>query len=141
MDVDIYQIPKDLGLSSKQIKNIIIATCNEINLSVLSISYIFVTDDELAKMHGTYLQDDSKTDVITFNLGDEDIEGEIYISKDRAITQSHKYKVRYEEEVIRLVIHGLLHLSGYDDIEEQDRKEMKKIENSLLIKMQQYYKN
>ena len=141
MDVEIHQVPGDLSLSAQQIKNITINTCNELNLSALSITFIFVTDEKLAEMHGTYLQDNSKTDVITFNLGDKDIEGEIYISKDRAFEQAKQYEVSFEEEIIRLVIHGILHLAGYDDIEEQDGKEMKKIENSLLVKMQEYNKD
>jgi rRNA maturation RNase YbeY len=83
-------------------------------------------------MHGEYLNDPSKTDVMTFNLGDDEIEGEIYISYDRAVEQAKENQVDIFNEITRLVIHGLLHLAGYDDNAEADRAVMKKLENELV---------
>ena len=120
MDIEIHQIPKDLKLSLAQLKSIIVNTCRDIDLAPLSISYIFVSDSELAEIHGTFLNDSSATDIITFNLGHNAIEGEIYISAERAGNNAADYNVRLEEEIVRLLIHGILHLAGYDDIEEQD---------------------
>ena len=135
MDVEIHQVPEDLNLSFNQLEKIIRDTCQEISLTVLSISYIFVSDAELAKMHSTFLQDSSVTDVITFNLGEKEIEGEIYISSERAKIQALSFKVAYEAEIIRLMIHGILHLAGYDDIDELNQKKMKVEEDRLVNKM------
>jgi len=99
------------------------------------VSFIFVSDDELAEMHNKYLDDPSKTDVITFNLGDENIEGEIYISAERAADQATQFETTFDEEILRLMIHGLLHLADYDDLNEKDYKKMKKAEDSLLKQM------
>jgi rRNA maturation RNase YbeY len=83
-------------------------------------------------MHKVYLNNPEPTDVITFDLGEESVEGEIYISVDRAKEQSCLYNVALDEEIIRLMIHGLLHLKGFNDIEDEDRKEMKKEEYRLI---------
>ena len=107
---------------------------NEIDLKAQSCAVIFVDDAFLKEMHGRYLSDPTITDVITFDLGDETVEGEIYISTDRAAAQAEQYKTEPEEEIIRLIIHGLLHLKGYDDIDSQDRLEMKAEENRLTEK-------
>lgn len=107
---------------------------DEINLEAKSCAVIFVEDAFLKEMHGHYLSDPTITDVITFDLGEEAVEGEIYISTDRAADQAEQYGTPVEEEIIRLIIHGMLHLKGYDDIYEQDRIEMKKEENRLTEK-------
>ncbi len=132
MEIEIFQPDPAFNLSSKQIIHIVKTTCNEIKLHAKSCHFIFVNDKTLAEMHRQYLNDPSPTDVITFDLGEEQVEGEIYISTDRAQAQAKQYSVSYHEEIIRLIIHGLLHLAGYDDIEESDRIEMKEIENRLV---------
>ncbi len=106
----------------------------EIDLEAQSCAVVFVDDVFLSEMHNRYLSDPSETDVITFNLGEAAVEGEIYISTDRASAQAEQYGTPAEEEIIRLIIHGLLHLKGYDDIDEQERLEMKKEENQLTEK-------
>lgn len=83
-------------------------------------------------MHETYLQDPAFTDVMTFNLGTDDIEGEIYISIDRVKENAELYAVSLKEEICRNIIHGLLHLKGYTDKTAVDRKPMKKLEDQLL---------
>jgi len=134
MEIDIHQLPDKLNLTPKQLVDIVKALAGHINLQADSIACIFVDDEYLADMHGRYLDDPDKTDVITFDLGEQAIQGEIYISYQRAVEQAALFQVTYEAEVIRLIIHGLLHLAGYDDIEEADRIEMKRLENDLLDK-------
>ena len=114
------------------LKLLIDNVCDDIQLDVESIDIIFMSDEMLKKMHEEYLNDPTLTDVITFDLGDEHIEGEIYISLDRAMEQAAIYNVPYFIEITRLIIHGILHLKGYDDISEDDRKKMKEIENQLV---------
>jgi len=132
MEIELFQLDPAFELTEKQITKIIQNTCSEIKLNAKSCVFIFVNDETLAEMHAQYLNDPSPTDVITFNLGDEQVEGEIYISTDRAQAQAKQYNVSYREEIIRLIVHGLLHLVGYDDINETDRVEMKKVENRLV---------
>ncbi len=131
MEIEIFQIDPAFNLSEDQIENIVQNTCNEIGLKAKSCHFIFVDDKTLAGMHGQYLNDPTPTDVITFDLGDEEIEGEIYMSTDRAQAQAKQFNVSYREEITRLIIHGLLHLAGYDDIDEADRVKMKEVEDKL----------
>ena len=107
--------------------------CEEINLSAESIDVIFVDDKTLRDMHKIYLNDDSFTDVMTFNLGDEDaIESEIYISLTRTQEQAIEYQVSLQEEITRLLVHACLHLVGYDDLKTEDQLIMKDRENELV---------
>ncbi len=102
-------------------------------LTCESISIIWVDDEELRNMHIQFLDDPTYTDIMTFNLGDENtLEIELYISVDRAIDHSKKFKVSLLNELSRLLIHGMLHLSGYDDHTEHEQKEMRQRENHYL---------
>ena len=81
-------------------------------------------------------QDPIATDIITFNYSNvlDQIDGEIFISIEDALNNSKKYKVSLSDELVRLVIHGILHLLGYDDLNTSEKKIMKRLENKLLSK-------
>jgi len=99
------------------------------------INVIFVTDDYLRTLHKDYLQDNSYTDVMTFDLSDNrSIEGEIYIAPDRAAIHARKFQVVPEVEIARLIIHGLLHLKGFDDATEAQQEKMRSREDHYLKK-------
>lgn len=107
-----------------------------LNLKVLYINVIFTSDSELKQMHKTYLNENSVTDVITFNLNDNgSVEGEIYISAQRAAIQAKMYHVSFNQEICRLVIHGCLHLAGYSDAKKSDQRVMKHEEDKLTEAM------
>ncbi|TFH01150.1 MAG: rRNA maturation RNase YbeY [Calditrichales bacterium] len=107
--------------------------CSELRLPILSVDLIFVDDDTLRSMHASFLQDETFTDVMTFNLGEADqIEGEIYISPDRAAENAKTYGVSLSNELFRLVIHACLHLAGYDDKSDDLRAVMKEREDYFL---------
>ena len=132
MEIRLHRHKEEWGISYRQIENIILETCRIIDLSASSIDIIFTDDSTISSLHGTYLNDSSPTDVITFDLGDDEIEGEIYISVERAKLQAEEYRVTLKEELTRLIVHGLLHLKGYDDREETDRRIMKEKEDALV---------
>lgn len=99
------------------------------------INIIFVTDDYLKSLHNDYLQDNSYTDVMTFNLSDnQSIEGEIYIAPDRAGIYARQFQIAPEIEIARLIIHGLLHLKGLDDATEAQQAIMRSKEDHYLEK-------
>ncbi len=83
-------------------------------------------------MNREFLQHDYYTDVITFPLEEKPLEGEIYISVDRAREQAAEHNVGVYHEVRRLAIHGTLHLLGHDDATTQEREEMRSLENHFL---------
>jgi probable rRNA maturation factor len=81
-----------------------------------SVSVIFIDSRRTRKINRKYLAHDAITDVISFPLGTEGVlEGEIYINLDLAREQAAEYGVTKSNEITRLVVHGTLHLAGYDD--------------------------
>lgn len=98
------------------------------------VTVILVDDEELLQMNREHLEHDYYTDVITFPLEDDPLEGEIYISVDRAREQAIEYGVGLYEEVERLAIHGALHLAGYDDADDASRTVMRGLEDRYLSK-------
>jgi probable rRNA maturation factor len=98
---------------------------------------IILTDDEtLRKMNLQFLEHDYFTDVIAFsdNKGDV-INGEVYISIETVKMNAINYKVSLNHELLRVVFHGVLHLVGYDDRTDRQKREMSKMEDRWLDKM------
>ena len=98
------------------------------------VRVVFTDDEHLRRLKRQFFGEDSYTDVIAFNLNDshEPIEGEIYISPERALENSQKYHEPYLKELRRLVVHGSLHLLGYDDASPEERARMHTLEDHYL---------
>jgi rRNA maturation RNase YbeY len=98
-----------------------------------NITYAFFNDNELKKLNKQFLNHNVYTDVISFdNSKSQLIEGDIAISTERVKENAKKYNVSFEEELKRVMVHGLLHFLGYNDKTEEERKLMKSKENSKL---------
>lgn len=98
------------------------------------IQYVFCDDDHLNKINKTYLNHDDYTDIITFSTTDNDdiISGEIYISPDRVNENSKVHSVSLKNELSRVMLHGILHLIGYDDHSESEKIRMRSKEDYYL---------
>jgi rRNA maturation RNase YbeY len=109
------------------------------SFEVEEINYILVSDKELLKINQTALNHDYYTDIITFDLSDKKgiIESDIYISIDRVEENANTFDIPFEDEMNRVLSHGLLHLLGYDDKDEASRQIMRGKEDEAL----QQYKN
>ncbi|MGB9771796.1 MAG: rRNA maturation RNase YbeY [Candidatus Kapaibacteriota bacterium] len=102
-----------------------------------SINVVLLTEEEIRKMNKEYLGHDYVTDVISFNLSDgESLFGEVYICLEQAERQAREYSVTFENELIRLAIHGVLHILGFDDDTLEKRNEMHKLEDMFLNKIE-----
>jgi probable rRNA maturation factor len=101
-----------------------------------SITYVFCSDQRLLARNIQYLNHNTLTDIITFDLSEEKgfIEGEIYISIDRVQENSLKFSKTFEDELHRVLIHGVLHLVGYRDKKADEKSEMRKKEDYYLKK-------
>ena len=99
-----------------------------------TVSVLLVSDDEIKEVNKKYLGHDRTTDVVTFPLHEksEPIEGEIYVSLQTTERNSKTYNNSHSNEIIRVVIHGILHLAGYEDSTSESREEMKKKEDFYL---------
>lgn len=101
---------------------------------ISSINFIFTSDNLLLEINKKYLKHNTYTDIITFDQSSKPnkIEADIYISLDRVSFNSIKLKTSFEEELHRVMIHGVLHLLGYKDKTKEEKEEMRKKENHYL---------
>ena len=98
------------------------------------LSIVLLGDDEIRRLNAAYLNRDRPTDVLAFPYAEDgdEVWGEVYVSVDRAREQAEDYGVTREEELARLIIHGVLHLTGYDDQDASSRERMRLRENEYL---------
>jgi rRNA maturation RNase YbeY len=98
------------------------------------LNYIFCSDNHLLKINQDHLNHDYYTDIITFDNSEDPelIEADIYISIDRVTDNSQTLGVSFENELSRVMIHGLLHLFGYGDATEVQKNEMREKENAYI---------
>jgi probable rRNA maturation factor len=103
------------------------------------LAYIFTTDEDLKNINVQFLNHNYFTDVITFDYSeDSGINGEIYMSIDRIRENAVTYNVKTEDEILRVMFHGVLHLTGYNDISEEEKKVMRAREDYWLAKFRNY---
>ncbi|MEE8239105.1 MAG: rRNA maturation RNase YbeY, partial [Nitrososphaerales archaeon] len=97
------------------------------------LSVIFIDSRYCRFINNRYLRHDYVTDVISFPLEKgKNLEGEIYVNLDRVRQQARRYRVSFANEIARLVVHGTLHLVGYDDRTTKGASRMKKEENKHI---------
>ena len=97
------------------------------------IGYMFVSDEKILEVNNQYLGHDYYTDIITFDYCEGDIlNGDIVISLDTVRTNAEKFGKTYEEELNRVIIHGVLHLCGINDKGPGEREQMEAAENKAL---------
>lgn len=104
------------------------------NFKLGEINYIFCNDDYLHKLNLEFLQHDNLTDIISFDYTvGKIIQGDIYISTERVADNAQDFKVSVEEELHRVMVHGVLHYCGYKDKTDKEAKLMREKENHYLL--------
>ena len=109
----------------------------------ISVGYVLCSDEYLLRINQDFLKHDYYTDIITFPLADTDkkTEAEIYISIDRVIDNAKKLKVPQEQELLRVIFHGVLHLAGYPDKTKAQKEVMRKKEEDWIAAFNTYGTN
>jgi probable rRNA maturation factor len=112
--------------------------CEEFDLGVYLVS-----GSQSAGLNERYLGHQGPTDVITFNYGDslcpEKLVGEVFVCPEVAVDQARRFRTSWQSEVARYVVHGTLHLQGFDDHEAGERRRMKRVENRLVSQLKLRY--
>lgn len=118
------------------VHKLIKALRNQLEFKVDFLEINFISSDEIHILNKKYLKHDYSTDIITFNYSKNIsvLDGEIFISYQDAAKNAKKYRVSLNREITRLIIHGILHLTGYNDVKVSDKKIMKTVENQLTYK-------
>ena len=127
--------PKYNPVNNKVISDIVRNLFNSKNIDEVDLSFIFGDDDLLNKLKKEFFKLDQLTDVIAFRLNNDEennIEGEIYISIERAKENALKFKEPLNRELGRLIIHGCLHLLGYLDETKNQKQIMTNLEDVFL---------
>jgi len=107
---------------------------HHLQIEIETLTVNFISNNELLEINKKYLNHDFYTDIITFNYSGNHklIDGEIFISYENALENAKKYRVKFSDELGRLIIHGILHLTGLNDKSKTEKIFMRKKENELL---------
>tara|TARA_X000000368_G_scaffold31719_1_gene23510 strand:- start:477 stop:884 length:408 start_codon:yes stop_codon:yes gene_type:complete len=120
----------------RKIKEWLNAIAFEENNKIENLNFLIVDDKRMIHFNKTYLNHNYPTDIITFNTSEnKKISGDIIISLERVEENAKEYKVELEEELWRVMAHGLLHLLGYNDKSKEEKEKMRKKENYYLNKI------
>ena len=126
-----FRIPNEEELSN-WIKKVITGKQFEVG----EINYIFCDDEYLLKLNIEFLQHNTLTDIISFdNTMGKLIGGDIFISIDRVKENASDFKVSFDEELHRVMIHGILHYMGFKDKTSEEKVEMRNQENLVLSQL------
>lgn len=112
----------------------IIHTIAEEKHQLSEINYIFCSDEYLHQINVDYLQHDYYTDIITFDNSEDErtVESDIFVSVERVQDNARDQGIPFEQELRRVVIHGVLHLVGYNDKTDEQQMQMREKENAYL---------
>lgn len=135
MDITLDNQQKKVSLNLPQIKQIIKTVLRHEGLKTATLSVVFVTDSQIKLLNKKFLGRGYATDVLAFDLRDketENLRGDVIISLDTVLRNSKIFNSSFAQEVVLCVIHGVLHLLGFDDHRPMDIKKMRAKEQQLL---------
>jgi probable rRNA maturation factor len=134
LDIEITDQQSAVRVDRPRIHSTVAAILRDHGPPSCRISIAVVDDPTIHELNRQFLQHDYATDVLSFVLEftTELLEGEIVVSGDTAAAQAGEYNTTPEEELLLYVIHGILHLVGFDDHEEADQAEMRRAEQDYL---------
>jgi rRNA maturation RNase YbeY len=117
-----------------QLRDWFIATAKKEGANIKGLNYVFCSDTYLLEMNQSYLNHDTYTDIITFDNSETEVEiqGDIFISVDRVRENAQTFGINEQDELHRVMIHGLLHLLGYGDKSKAEKAKMTEKENYYL---------
>ncbi|XOV92585.1 MAG: rRNA maturation RNase YbeY [Bacteroidota bacterium] len=124
----------EFPLNKKEVKGWIARVIADESYELEELSIVFTSDDSLLEINKTYLNHDTYTDIITFDYSEKEksVMGEILISIDRVKENAQKYAVDFTQELARVIIHGVIHLLGYEDKSPNQKAIMRKKEDACI---------
>ena len=133
MSVSFHRENVSLNADEKLIIKWLTNSVNSLDYSIGELSFVFCSDDYLRKLNIKHLNQDYFTDVITFDYSKEmSLIGDVFISTERVKENAKLFNVSFNEELFRVIIHGVLHLCGFKDKTKEEKAEMRSKENDFL---------
>jgi len=125
------------AVNLRQWRRIIITLLvDHLGVTEFHLNICLVSALEIARLNEKYLRHEGTTDVLAFDYRDtarpSPLFGEIFVCVDEACVQARRFRTTWQSELVRYIVHGLLHLCGYDDLHSGQRQKMKRVENRLL---------
>ncbi len=145
MTLEILNRQRTKKINPRLLRQIVAALFAELRIETAELGINLVVAREMTLLNETFLQHEGSTDVITFNHHDESLpetgeiplHGELFICVDEAVLQAKRFRCTWQSEVVRYIVHGVLHLRGYDDLQAAGRRRMKREENRLVRRLAQ----
>jgi len=137
MNILVFDQQEALSISQKSVESVVKHVLKEEKQHTDEVAVYFVSTEEISRLHKAFFNDPSITDCISFPLDQEDVMdyhilGEIFICPKTALDYVGEANADCYRETTLYLIHGLLHLLGYDDIQDQDLKSMRRAERRLM---------
>ena len=146
MNIVIANRQRAKRINTRSLKRMVKEVFSELAVVEAELGINLVADREMALVNETFLQHVGSTDVITFDHTNRrgrgkrrKIHGELFVCVDVAVSQADEFETGWQSEVVRYVIHGILHLLGHDDLKPHLRREMKREENRLVRLMEKRF--
>ena len=131
-------------IDSRFLKQVVAELFTELQITEAELGILLVGAQEMARVNWQHLQHEGSTDVITFDYRESarqrlartpappSLHGELFICVDDAVSQAKEFGTNWQSEIVRYVVHGVLHLLGHDDLKPNLRRQMKREENRLV---------
>ena len=132
MNILVFNKQKDLKIPVKQVKALVSAFLSFEKVDCSEVSLYFVSEKMICQLHDQFFQDPSPTDCISFPLKVDGILGEVFVCPHTALLYAEKNGLDPYRETALYIVHGLLHLIGFDDLDEKQRRIMRKKEKSCM---------
>lgn len=135
IEIDVSDTQAYVAVDPSRVRDCVISVLGSAGRSKARISIALIDDASIHALNREYLNHDWPTDVVTFPLSsaaESTLNGEVVVSAETAIRAAAAHATTPEQELLRYVIHGVLHLCGYDDLSESDAAEMKRLESLHL---------
>ena len=130
----VFENTKKPVLPYSLIKKWLISIINGYGKKTGDLTFIFCNDDYLIDINKTYLNHDYYTDIITFDYCELlDVSGDIFISLERVFENSQLFNVTFLDELLRVLVHGILHLQGYSDSTSLEKEVMRALETKFIL--------
>jgi probable rRNA maturation factor len=136
MHVTVCNRQRRWKVNSRLLRQIAVRVLTLVGATEDRLNVVLVDDAAIARLNKQFHRRDGSTDILTFDYGAGDVTGELVISVEHAVTQARRFRSTPSRELALYVVHGILHLHGYNDLSPRPRTRMRAAEGRLLVRLE-----